>query len=93
MLKKRGQGLSINVIIIAIVGLIVLVVIIAILTGKLGNFNKGVESAASCANSCKALGRDFFNLKNELNCRKIEGDQYVHGTYSDAPAGCCCQSP
>ena len=34
MLNKRGQGLSITVIIAAVIGLIIIVVIVAMLTGK-----------------------------------------------------------
>lgn len=56
MFKKRGQGLSITVIVTAVIGLIVLVVIIAVLTGKLGGFSKGVDAAGGCDNICKAAG-------------------------------------
>ena len=58
MLKKRGQGLSITTIIIAVIGLLILVVIIALLTGRLGGFSKGVEETGSCDTSCKAAGFD-----------------------------------
>ncbi|MAH51183.1 hypothetical protein CMI37_35525 [Candidatus Pacearchaeota archaeon] len=37
---KKGQGISINVIIIAAVALAILVVLVAIFTGKIGNFNQ-----------------------------------------------------
>ena len=84
MFKKRGQGLSINVIIIAIIALIVLVVLIAILTGKLGVFSAGVESVASCENACKGLGKDGGE---DARC---SGGQKIPGDYTDAPAGCCC---
>jgi hypothetical protein len=58
MFKKRGQGLSITTIIIAVIGLIILVVLIALLTGRLGGFSKGVEETGSCDVSCKAAGFD-----------------------------------
>ena len=38
---ERGQGISINTIIIAVLGLIVLVVLIVIFTGQTGKFSKG----------------------------------------------------
>lgn len=54
MIKKRkAQGLSINVIILAVISLIVLVVLIAILTGQLGIFSKGVSEIQSCNEICK----------------------------------------
>lgn len=43
MNDKRGQGLSLNVIIIAIIALVVLVVLIAIFTGKMGYFQEGID--------------------------------------------------
>ena len=42
MMSKRGQGLSLNVIIIAVLALIVLVVLVFIFTGRIGLFDKGV---------------------------------------------------
>ena len=44
MLNKRGQGLSVHTIIVAIIGLIILVAIILMLTGKLGAFGEGAET-------------------------------------------------
>ena len=41
--KKKGQGLSMNVVVIAAIALIVLVVIVAMLAGKLGSFSKGTD--------------------------------------------------
>jgi len=42
---KKGQGLSLNTIIIAAIVLIVLVVLWAIFTGRMGVFTAGVKSA------------------------------------------------
>lgn len=97
MLKqKKGQGLSISTIIIVIICLIVLVVIIAIFTGKLGNFSKGVESTVTCANSCKAFGRDnIYTDKTKAECEAAVNAQYVPGQYGDitgADKVCCCQA-
>ena len=39
---KKGQGLSLNVIIVAALALIVLVILVAIFTGRLGVFDKSV---------------------------------------------------
>jgi hypothetical protein len=41
-LSKKGQGLSLNVIIIAALALIVLVILVAIFTGRLGIFDSAL---------------------------------------------------
>ena len=41
-MDKKGQGLSLNVIIIAALALIVLVVLIMVFTGRIGVFDRGV---------------------------------------------------
>lgn len=43
MVDKRGQSLSINVIIVAALALIVLVVLVVIFTGRMGVFESGVS--------------------------------------------------
>lgn len=42
-MNRKGQSLSLNVIIIAILALIVLVVLVAIFTGQIGQFQLGVS--------------------------------------------------
>lgn len=54
--KKRGQGLSITVIVAAVIALVVIVVLVAILTGKLGGFSKGVGSLGNPAQLCSEQG-------------------------------------
>ena len=56
MFKKRGQGLSITVIVAAVIGLIVVVVIVAILTGKLGTFSTTASAQGDCSAVCMAAG-------------------------------------
>ena len=56
--KKKGQGLSMNVIVIAVIALIVLVVIVAMLVGKLGIFSKGTDDVL-------ASGTQGFDLDDE----------------------------
>ncbi len=43
MVQKRGQGLSLNVIIVAALALIVLVVLIMVFTGRIAIFEKGIS--------------------------------------------------
>ena len=44
---KKGQGLPLNVIIIAAIVLIVLVVLWAIFTGRMGKFSTGLEEQSN----------------------------------------------
>ncbi len=46
-MTKKGQGLPLNTIIIAIIVLVVLVVIIAIFTGRIALFSSDLDKAAS----------------------------------------------
>ena len=49
---KKGQGLSINTIIIAIIVLVVLVVLVMIFTGYFGQWTKSVASCQSEGGTC-----------------------------------------
>lgn len=56
-MTKKGQGISINTIIIAAIALAVLVVLFAIFTGRLGIFTKGVQGTApTCDKACILAG-------------------------------------
>ena len=91
MFKKRAQGLSINVIIVAVIGLIILVVVIAMFTGRIDLYSSGVKELTTCENTCKNIGADAGVNLNELACKSLSDDnQFLPGTYSDAPDGCCC---
>ena len=52
MLKKRAQGMSVRVIIVAVIGLIILVAVIAMLNSKLDIFKKGVGSFGDPTKTC-----------------------------------------
>lgn len=56
---KKAQGLSLNVVIIAVLALIVLVLLIMIFSGKLGQFRTGVSSCSGhCERTATACGPD-----------------------------------
>jgi uncharacterized membrane protein YqiK len=55
--KKKAQGLSVNVIIIAAIALIILVVLVAVFTGRFGLFTQGVKESTKCEQACKAIGK------------------------------------
>jgi hypothetical protein len=52
-IDRKGQGMPLNVIIIAVICLLVLIVIIFIFTGKTGQFKKGVDSCVSRGGTCQ----------------------------------------
>ena len=53
---KKGQGLSLNTIIIAAIVLIVLIVLWAILTGRMGAFTSTVKEESEGVESCTGAG-------------------------------------
>lgn len=55
-LNKKGQGLPLNTIIIAIIVIVALVVIILIFTGNLVNFNKGANACLQSGGVCMPTG-------------------------------------
>ena len=58
-MRKRAQGLPMQVVIIAVISLILLAVVVAIFIGKVGTFGKSVSDCeakaegAHCADSCR----------------------------------------
>jgi len=95
-MNKKSQGLSINVIIIVAIALIVLVVLVAVFTGRVGTFTKGVDSTATCANSCASFGMSKGSDTTDRGaCTSQDGGhaKAVPGTYSDVAVGsvCCCR--
>lgn len=84
--NKKGDGLSLNVIILAVIALLILIVLSVILLRGTGNFNKGVNACdggcvfekVECAqgyvgipSSCTTLG----GQKGNFCCTNIEGSQ------------------
>tara|TARA_B100002003_G_C13890899_1_gene434455 strand:+ start:66 stop:338 length:273 start_codon:yes stop_codon:yes gene_type:complete len=52
MLKKRNaQGLSIHIIIIAVLGLIILIAVILMLSGRIGDFSEGADKEVCAGES------------------------------------------
>ena len=52
--KRRSQGLSINVLIVAAIALIVLVVLAAMFTGRVKIFSEGLQSCRSQQGECES---------------------------------------
>lgn len=83
MLKKRAQGLSMNIIVLAVIGLIILVVLIAIFTGKLNFYTSGVRELTTCENTCKNIGYTSGRAITESSCINDVKGRSIPGKFSD----------
>ncbi len=94
--NKKGQGLSLNTIIIAIIVLVVLVVIIMIFTGVLGGvFVPGISSCEQKGGDCNQPGTNCGGF--DSGWTKVVGahcDANGDGKFSDAERQnvCCVQT-
>ena len=78
---KKAQGMSLNVIIIAILALLVLVVLAMIFTGRIGIFTKETKS-------CGTLGNNAVCVADASECGGA--DQKAMGSYACPEEGVCC---
>ena len=87
-MNKKGQGLPLNVIIIAAIVLIVLVVLWAIFTGRMGVFSKGLTDVTK-GGTCVDAGGKVKTEVEGCNAACIR----VYGQFSDVNAGDLCCKP
>jgi len=83
---KKGQGLSLNTIIIAAIVLIVLIVLWSIFTGRIGGFSKELTVCrGTCSSNCEAKAPDGHG-----DCI-VNGGSYDKGelVFSAKPPVCC----
>ncbi len=83
-MRKKGQGLSITTIIVAILAIVVLVVLIAVFTGRIALFQKGLGEAGKCTGTpfqCSS------HSANENVCQ-IAGCSFNDGVCSGTPRVC-----
>ena len=66
MKNKKGQGLSLNTIIIAAIALLVLVVLVMIFTGRMSVFTGGVSGCVNQGGKCNSYD-------NEVACTNAGG--------------------
>ncbi len=62
-MNKKGQGMSLNVIIIATLGLLVLVILAAVFVGRTGVFTKSVDR---CSGNCVAAKNDCAGTYDKI---------------------------
>lgn len=87
--SKKGQGISLNVIIIAAIALIVLVVLVMIFTGRMNIFGIGVGKATEV----KCL--DYENRESPVVRDATAGcdsdnERQIFGAFTDVGAGQIC---
>jgi len=89
-MKKKAQGLSLNVIIIAALALLVLVILAVIFMGRIGMFGKESGDCATFGGSCSRTDCEGdFTRQVRYDC-DLDGD----GTINEGQAidGVCCIS-
>jgi hypothetical protein len=86
-MRKKGESLSMNVIVVAVIALIVLIVIIVVFSGQFGNFTKGV-------NSCKDKGGEEVS-GTSADCiaqgGSLIGPYYDTSTGKKSETSVCCK--
>ncbi len=84
--RLRGQGLPLNVIIIAILGIIALVVLVAIFTGQTAKFGK--ETRALTESYCAPDSGEGIGKKELVG----ECAEPIYGKFKDiTPGYICCK--
>ena len=90
-MKKKAQGISVNVVIIAAIALIVLVVLIAIFTGRLGIFAGEVsEIGTDCADFKATVDGDEVNAEWKSACDEGEKQIFTAKDANSYPGQECC---
>ena len=80
----KGQGISLNIIVVAAIALLVLVILSVVFVGRLGLFGKAAADCTQKGGECKA----------GFVCTGTNGDKYVkftdgHCDSSNGPQVCC----
>jgi len=83
-ISKKGQGLPLNTIIIAIIVIVVLVVIILIFSGQIVKFNTGANACNAAGGRCVAAGNCNGNLQHTTNIADAASYCQTNG------GGVCC---
>lgn len=89
--SRKAQGMSLNVIIVAVIALIVLVVLAVIFAGKVKFFGGQTQSTATqySGQKCKIPGVTAECSSDPADCQK-RGGSFDSRQFEDcASAGCC----
>ena len=70
---KKAQGLSLNIVVIAVISLVVLIILIAIFTGKIGIFGENLKDCSSKGGKCVSRGQcESYQLISTATCSEGE---------------------
>jgi len=92
-MKKKGQGISITVIIIAAIALVVLVVLIVMFVGRIGIFGERVERVTTdCSGTCFKNSGGYGVYGQVISGTSCgAGMHQSYGAYDDvSPGQLCC---
>lgn len=86
---KKGQSMSINVIIVAVIALVIMVVLISIFAGRIGIVNQETDEVTS--KSCREQGGRVISFGDSCG----EQFQASFDSYEDVNSGykCCMPIP
>jgi hypothetical protein len=94
MMDKKGQGISITVIIVAAIALVVLVILIVMFVGRIGIFGEKVEKVTeiNCAQTCFTNNQGYKVYgRVEIGSDCGAGMHTTYGAYDDVgPGELCC---
>ena len=96
---KKGQGLPLNAIVLAILVIIVLLVIILFFTGKMGDFGKNVDTQNAVFSDCSLgnsliVDRGYSYVGYDLYDKDLNGcsdiSKPIIGIAKDSDGRVCC---
>ena len=74
-MRRKGQGLSMTVIIVAAIALLVLVVLSIIFLGKMGDITRDISACEQKGGQCVASADDCSDEFSRITSDKCEGDE------------------
>jgi uncharacterized membrane protein YqiK len=89
---RKAQGMSLNVIVVAVIVLIILVVLVLIFTGKVKMFGSQTTDTASkyTGTKCAVPGTNSECLFSKDECTRKGGSFDDKRQYEDCYGGGCC---
>ena len=101
-MNNKSQGMSIRVIVVAVLCVLVLMVLVFIYSGGMKRLTGSMGSAITCESRCEEIGFNSHIATSEYFCNNLwQGSRVLPGTYSDVsgvvehseetvPKVCCC---
>ncbi len=90
-MKKKAQGISVNVIIIAAIALLLLVILSVIFIGNLGQFGAGVAECENKGGKCADPGVDCGDADTDVETYPTQYSAWSCTTEDDEARKCCIQ--